>query len=291
MVLSRALSLAAVTLLFGSCVVGRVEAQENLDAGKSPSQLFSAACTACHKSPRGLLKTVAPGSLQGFLRQHYTTSPEMAGVLASYLMSNGATDTRYGDKPKGGKAGRDARSEAQPEASPEEAGTEAEHSAHARRRVARPAESPEAAKPVSEGQQAASEHGADGPKTKRRMSKRGKPGVEEEAPKASESEPDESKAATDHGADAAPEPAKEQVTDTARVEPPKPAEPAESAKSAETAAPVERTKPAETTAQSTDADAPTGSVNEALPPSLRPDPVHAKRPRAAPVTSVAPAAE
>jgi hypothetical protein len=101
---------------------GVAQAQENLDAGKSPSQLFAGTCTACHKSPRGLLKTVAPGSLPGFLRQHYTTSPEMAGVLSSYLVSNGASDTRYmGGSPKGGKDGKDGAKEAKSDAKPDDA--------------------------------------------------------------------------------------------------------------------------------------------------------------------------
>src|SRR5476649_90986 len=107
--LSRALSLATVMLLIGCFSTKPAQAQAtNLEAGKAPSQLFAGTCTACHKSPRGLLKTVAPGSLPGFLRQHYTTSPEMAGVLSSYLVSNGASDTRYmGGPPKGGKDGKD----------------------------------------------------------------------------------------------------------------------------------------------------------------------------------------
>src|SRR5215471_18731737 len=92
--LGRALSLATVMLLIGCFAAERTLAQENLDAGKSPSQIFAGTCNACHKSPRGLLKTVPAGSLSGFLRQHYTTSPNMAGVLANYLVSNGATDTR-----------------------------------------------------------------------------------------------------------------------------------------------------------------------------------------------------
>src|ERR1700733_10568903 len=100
--LSRALNLATVTLLIGWFVAAPVRAQtQNLESGKSPSQIFSGTCTACHKSSRGLLKTIAPGSLSGFLRQHYTTSSEMAGLLAAYLISNGATDTRYvGAQPK-----------------------------------------------------------------------------------------------------------------------------------------------------------------------------------------------
>src|ERR1700752_3274815 len=108
--LSRALSLAAVTLLIGCLTAVAVREVKNLEAGKSPSQIFAGTCNACHKSPRGLLKSVPPSSLPGFLRQHYTTSPEMAGVRASYLVSNGATDTRYGDsRVKGGKDGEGAK--------------------------------------------------------------------------------------------------------------------------------------------------------------------------------------
>lgn len=280
MVLSRALSLAAVTLLVGCCAMGQVEAQENLDAGKSPSQLFSGTCTACHKSARGLLKTVAPGSLQAFLRQHYTTSPEMAGVLTSYLMSNGATDTRYGDKQRGardGKAGREAKFEAKPTGEPGASETQGEHERHGRGtgRLVRPAQAPEGAtegakedskseatEPSAEGQapQAIAGHGPEGRKA-RRLSKRGKPGLEQEVPKAAEK---------------AAEPAnKEGVEtpkgDTAKVEPAKP----EAAKPEETSKPVEGAKPAESPAQSANANAePTKEkVNEALPPSLRPNPV------------------
>src|ERR1700730_2531625 len=98
--LSRARSLAAVTLLIGCFAALPTAAQaKNLEAGKSPSQIFAGTCNACHRSPRGLLKTVSAGSLPGFLRQHYTTSSDMASLLSSYLVSNGATDTRYGSKP------------------------------------------------------------------------------------------------------------------------------------------------------------------------------------------------
>ena len=91
--LSRALSLATVTLLIGCFAADPALAQAtNLEAGKSPSQIFAGTCTACHKSPRGLLKTVPAGSLQGFLRQHYTTSPEMASLLS------GLSDLQRGDR-------------------------------------------------------------------------------------------------------------------------------------------------------------------------------------------------
>jgi hypothetical protein len=119
---SRTFGVAALLFAMSSGLAEHANAQENLDAGKSPSQIFAGTCTACHKSPRGLMKTVSPGSLPGFLRQHYTTSSNMAGVLASYLISNGATDTRYavgqpnpqqkGAKEGGKEAARDATHEA-----------------------------------------------------------------------------------------------------------------------------------------------------------------------------------
>src|SRR6202171_2074281 len=108
--LGRALSLATVTLLIGCFAAGAAHAQAtNLEAGKSPSQIFAGTCTACHKSPRGLLKTVPASSLPGFLRQHYTTSGDMASVLSSFLVSNGAADTRHVGTQS--KPGNDAKSE------------------------------------------------------------------------------------------------------------------------------------------------------------------------------------
>ena len=102
---------ATVMLLVGAFAAAPVRA-ENLEAGKSPSQIFAGTCSACHKGRRGRLKTVAPGSLPGFLRQHYTTSSDMAGVLSAYVLSNGASDTRGG----GGltKQGQDTKSGPKP---------------------------------------------------------------------------------------------------------------------------------------------------------------------------------
>jgi hypothetical protein len=113
--LSRALSLATVTLLIGCFAVIPVQAQ-NLEAGKSPAQIFAGTCNACHKSPRGLLRTVPAGSLPGFLRQHYTTSGDMASLLSSFLVANGAADVRRAGTQA--KQGRD--SEAKPATLPDQ---------------------------------------------------------------------------------------------------------------------------------------------------------------------------
>jgi hypothetical protein len=208
--LNRALVSATVTLLIGCFAAAPAHAQ-NLEAGKSPSPIFAGTCTVCHKSPRGLLRTMSAGALPGFLRQHYTTSPEMAGLLSSYLVSNGAADKRY--------QGKDAKSDGKPEGQPggappqldrqgrpvhtsaparEPAKPQAEQQPAAdtaaispqddgarrgRKRLARPAE--EGATPAEDetAVRNVGEPGSDGRKlgAKQRLSKRGKPG--EETPK------------------------------------------------------------------------------------------------------------
>jgi hypothetical protein len=200
---SRALSLATVMLLIGCLSAGSAHAQ-NLEAGKSPSQIFANACTACHKGPRGLLKTVPASSLPGFLRQHYTTSSDMASVLASYLVSNGANDPRYQGK-EGAKGGKDGGQEAKqtdgverpgrrqrPTEAPQEAAkpdvdgltpTEGRPSRKGRR-LARPSEEPEGAK-SSDGQ--APDVAGEGKPSRRRLGRHHKP-VEEKSDDAAKGE-------------------------------------------------------------------------------------------------------
>jgi hypothetical protein len=74
---------AIVTL----CLVGEARAQESLDRGKSPTQLFASDCSACHKSPQGLAKAGGLFGLDSFLRTHYTASRESATAIANYLKS------------------------------------------------------------------------------------------------------------------------------------------------------------------------------------------------------------
>jgi hypothetical protein len=202
---SRALSLATVMLLIGCAAAVPARAQQNLEAGKSPSQIFEGACTACHKGPRGLLKTVPAGSLPGFLRQHYTTSSDMASLLSSFLISNGAADTRYlAGQPKPGKG---AAADAKPSAPPEQVDRQGRRLriAAPSQEGARPDASPQQAvkpdtdglspqaepgrrgrnamRPARPGEPPDAERGPDGRNlnAKQRLSKRGKPA--EELPK------------------------------------------------------------------------------------------------------------
>lgn len=120
--LGRALSLATAMLLIGlaapSSLIVPASAQ-NLEAGKSPAQLFSGNCSVCHKSARGLLKSVAPGQLPSFLRQHYTTSADMAKIMSSYVIANGAGGGRRGNDDGLTRQGRElSREQAPADAAP-----------------------------------------------------------------------------------------------------------------------------------------------------------------------------
>jgi hypothetical protein len=233
--LSRALSLATVTLLIGCLTAGVARAVENLDAGKSPSQIFSNTCSACHKSPRGLLKSTPASSLPGFLRQHYTTGTDMASVLSSYLISNGAADPRYQgkDQPKQKDAKQDGKPDQpdrlgrrQPPAAPaqeasrpdaEGAQPQGEGARPGRdaKRLARPHTAPEAAKPA-DGQtpvQAAT----DSKSGVRQKGRRGKP-VIEEPPKTEQAAPGDA-ATEDASRDAAK--AETAATDSTKTDPAK----------------------------------------------------------------------
>lgn len=60
---------------------------QDLDARKSPQQLFSSNCAACHRRPQGLASRRNPAELPDFLRKHYTTGSQSAVALARYLAS------------------------------------------------------------------------------------------------------------------------------------------------------------------------------------------------------------
>jgi hypothetical protein len=301
--LSRALSLATVTLLIGGIAAVPVWGQ-NLEAGKSPSQIFAGTCNACHKSPRGLLKTVAPGSLPSYLRQHYTTSSEMAGVLASFLISNGATDTRYQSKdakqeakPAAGsgeqldRSGRRAHQTppSQEAAKPDADGLSAQTDSA---RQGRSARRPDSAKPASDGQppvQAAIDPGPDGRKSagKQKLGKRGRPGGEEPAktdgkPDVAKDEPSKSEPAKDDASkseSAKDESKGESKSETAKGDTSKPDISKETSKGETSALRVDPVPPVR--------PAPPAPVTSAAASSSAPEPTVAPPPPAVP--AVAPA--
>jgi hypothetical protein len=74
--------------VIGAVVSGAAAAAahaQNLDAGKSPVQIFSDTCNACHRSPRELKQTTP-----GFMRDHYTIDGRQAAAMAAYLASVGS---------------------------------------------------------------------------------------------------------------------------------------------------------------------------------------------------------
>ena len=95
----RWLSVGAVIMLPGMAL-----AQTDYSAGKTPPQLFASDCAACHQSPQGLARGRDAGTLTGFLRDHYTTRVEWAGVLANYLVGVGGTRPRPVQQPTTGAA-------------------------------------------------------------------------------------------------------------------------------------------------------------------------------------------
>jgi hypothetical protein len=75
-------------------------AQEDLDRGKTPAQLYASGCATCHKSPQSVAKTNSIFGLESFLSEHYTTSRESAALLTAYLKGL--------EKPSDGVRGRAA---------------------------------------------------------------------------------------------------------------------------------------------------------------------------------------
>ena len=290
---SRALSLATVLLLIGFGAADTVLAQAtNLEAGKTPSQLFAQTCNVCHKSPRGLLKSVAPGSLPGFLRQHYTTSSDMAGVLASYLISNGATDTRYQGK-EGKKDANTApgqspehqgrRQRAQDAARPEAVGAAPAAEGTRQKRSARPAE---------EGVRPEGEAAPEGRKARRRAKPEDAPKVDAAPPAndkpKTESKPDSAKSEPEAKPDSAKAEPRGSEAPAARPDPAPQVTPAAPAavKPAEPTTP----KPAEETAPKPAAPAASSEPAPAARPQESSPPPTAAAPRVAPADSSGPPA-
>lgn len=61
----------------------------DLNEGKTAPQMFASDCAVCHQKPNGLARGRNTGQLANFLRQHYTTGTQQAGMIAAYLTSDG----------------------------------------------------------------------------------------------------------------------------------------------------------------------------------------------------------
>ena len=103
----RRIGLGAAALAL--VIAGSAAAQENLDSGKTPAELYAQDCAICHKSPRGLAQTGGILGVQAFLREHYTASREAAAAIAAYL-----EQADKGAPPAGRPAKRTAKTKDKP---------------------------------------------------------------------------------------------------------------------------------------------------------------------------------
>ena len=79
-----------VGCLAAALQITAADAQGNIDAGKTPAQIFGDTCSACHRSARDLRRASA-----SFLRAHYTTGSDEAAAMANYLAGlGGGSDPR-----------------------------------------------------------------------------------------------------------------------------------------------------------------------------------------------------
>lgn len=97
-----ALILVAMTSLGLAPSRAQIVVGDPLNASKT----FASYCSACHKTASGLAKGAAPSSLASFLRQHYTTGPEMSGAMAAFLVTAG-NDPRAKQRTAGDKGGQE----------------------------------------------------------------------------------------------------------------------------------------------------------------------------------------
>jgi hypothetical protein len=83
-----------MVVIWAALPVTPVAAQGNIDAGKTPAQIFGDTCSACHRSARELKRAST-----SFLRTHYSTGADEAAAMAGYL-AGVASDPRAAAQPK-----------------------------------------------------------------------------------------------------------------------------------------------------------------------------------------------
>jgi hypothetical protein len=95
--------------LLALLLAGPALAQENLDEGKTPAQLYAADCAICHKSPNGMTKNVGVFGLVDFLREHYTASRQSAAAIAAYVESIDKGPSLSADRSARKKTAKDSK--------------------------------------------------------------------------------------------------------------------------------------------------------------------------------------
>jgi hypothetical protein len=78
-----------VACLAAALQISAADAQGNIDAGKTPAQIFGDTCAGCHRSARELRRASA-----SFLRSHYTAGSDEAAAMANYLAGVGGNEPR-----------------------------------------------------------------------------------------------------------------------------------------------------------------------------------------------------
>ena len=82
----------AIGLLVGLLAPVQAHAQQSIDTGKTPAEIFAIDCATCHKGARGLAHGKTSSELASFLAEHYTASKDQAAALAAYVMGAGGGD-------------------------------------------------------------------------------------------------------------------------------------------------------------------------------------------------------
>lgn len=135
-------------IVIGALVTGvgiaAVRAQTVLGDPRDAARIFASNCSTCHKSPRGLAKS---GFVAGFLRQHYTTGPEMSAAMAAYLVAAGSAPEAKKGPTAADAAKTKSKKGEQLAAQPQAESTEAvqQHTLRGKQRQAKAHEEPPAA--------------------------------------------------------------------------------------------------------------------------------------------------
>jgi hypothetical protein len=93
-------------------IAGSALPQGNIDAGKSPAQMFADTCSNCHRRPSELKR----GASASFLRQHYTPGSQEAAAMASYLAGVPADPRAGKEKAKAPQAKAQQQAQERPKA-------------------------------------------------------------------------------------------------------------------------------------------------------------------------------